>query len=174
MKKVASIAMMMFFLTPCLFTISYADDVTTVEAYNMVCDNTNVYIVDVRTDAEWIWVGHPGPNNTGEGDCLDGKVVNIPFWIEKLGGWPVGNESFIKDVNEFFEDIEDPVLITMCLSGYRGGLSRDLLESEGYEAHNMIHGFQGKRDPDTGYRTVNGWVVDGLPYLYGRSGVYPD
>ena len=54
MKKVASIVMMMFFLTPCLFTISYADDVTTVEAYNMVCDNTNVYIVDVRTDAEWM------------------------------------------------------------------------------------------------------------------------
>jgi rhodanese-related sulfurtransferase len=173
MKKVASIAMMMFFLTPCLFTISYADDVTTVEAYNMVCDNTNVYIVDVRTDAEWIWVGHPGPNNTGEGDCLDGKVVNIPVWLGRPGNWSV-NKSFIEDVNEFFEDIEDPVLITMCLSGGRSKYAQGFLKEEGYvDVYNMLTGFQGSVD-EYGYRNVNGWVVVGHPYNYDPIGVYPD
>lgn len=173
MKKVASIAIIMFFLTPCLFTISYADDLTPEEAYYMVRDYANVYIVDVRTPAEWQWVGHPGPNLKGEGAFLAGKVVNISWWIEKHGIWHVNNDSFIKDVNEFFEDIENPVLITMCRSGHRSGLARDLLELEGYTAHNMLTGFQGDRD-EFGYRTVNGWVIDGWPYTDGRGGVYPD
>lgn len=176
MNKVASIAITMFFLTSCLFTMSYADDmeITPQEAYEMVRDNTNVYIVDTRTDAEWIWVGHPGPNRLNEGAFLDGKVVNISWWIEKHGIWHVDNDSFIKGVNELFEDIENPVLIAMCLSGGRGGMARELLEKEGYTAYNMATGFQGSRDPETGYRTVNGWVSDGLPYTDGRGGVYPD
>lgn len=173
MKKVASIAIMMFFLMPCLFTSSYADDISPDDAYEMVTQNSNVYIVDTRTKAEWQWVGHPGKNKADEGKLLSGKVVNISWWIEKKGIWHVDNESFIKDVNEFFENIENPVLITMCLKGHRGGLARDLLVEEGYTAHNMLTGFQGPRDT-YGYRTVSGWVVDGLPYTDGVSGAYPD
>ena len=34
---------------------------------------------------------------------------------------------------------------------------------------NMVTGFEGGSD-GSGYRTVNGWVNDGLPYTYSGAG----
>jgi rhodanese-related sulfurtransferase len=59
----------------------------------MATSDPNAYILDVRTEAEWQWVGHPGPNKLGaadpnkleEGAGLRNKVVNISYQIEKDG-----------------------------------------------------------------------------------------
>ena len=164
----------MFLLTPFLCTSSYAyDEISTGYAYDMATSDDNAYILDVRTEAEWIYVGHPGPNRCDEGALLTGKVVNISYkiWKKKI---EIVNPSFVSDVKDLFEDKDDIILIVMCRSGSRSVAACLLLEAAGYaNVYNMTTGFQGGRD-DYGYRTENGWVFDELPYTDGGAGRYLD
>ena len=143
------------------------DDVTPTEAYAMATTDANVYLLDVRTEGEWTWVGHPGENRLGDGAALAGKVVNISYKIDHKNEFVI-NPSFISDVDELFESNPNVELITMCRSGKRSRDAAAALESAGYTAHNLASGFEGSSDAK-GYRTVNGWKVDGFPYT--TSGV---
>ena len=42
-----------------------------------------------------------------------------------------------------------------------------------FNVYNMVTGFQGGKD-ERGCRTINGWVVNGLPYKISSSGGYAD
>ena len=166
MKRIALsltiIAVLSFIVTT---SVSAFDDVTPTEAYNMVLNDTHTYILDVRTLEEWQWVGHPGKNRLEEGAELDGKVVNIAVKITNKNEF-IENPSFLNEVNEIFSEVKDEVtFITMCRSGKRSQRAAELLELEGYTAFNMVTGFEGGKD-ERGYRTVNGWREDGLPYSY--------
>lgn len=144
-------------------------DITPAEARAWAASDTNVYILDVRTEAEWRWVGHPGKNKLGDGDDLVGKVVNIAYMIDTKGGFAV-NPSFVSDVAEVFASNPDVVLITMCRSGQRSIAAALALEAVGFaNAYNMVTGFEGGSD-SLGYRTKNGWKVDGLPYTTSGAG----
>jgi len=144
------------------------ENVSPAQAYATASTDANVYILDVRTAAEWQWVGHPGADKAGEGAGLAGKVVNISYEIDQKGNLVV-NPSFLSDVAEFFGNAPQVVLITMCRSGSRSAKAAALLEAAGYQAQNMVTGFEGDKD-SFGYRTVNGWKVDGLPYNFSGTG----
>ena len=174
MKKVASITIIMFCFTLFFGVSSYAyDEISSDDAYEMATTDANAYILDVRSEAEWIYVGHPGSNKLDEGEDLAGKVVNVSYKIWKKKLFTV-NPSFVSDVKDLFEDKENIILIVMCRSGKRSVDAAVDLETAGYEkVYNMTTGFQGERD-QYGYRTVNGWVIDGLPYADGGKGRYLD
>lgn len=148
------------------------EDVTPQDAYTLATTDATVFILDVRTPAEWLWVGHPGANKLDEGAALAGKVINISYKIDYRGGLII-NPSFTEDVAEMFEGVDNPTLITMCRSGKRSVAAATLLEANGYAALNMVTGFQGGKDA-AGYRNVSGWAVNGLPYSYSSTGVYAD
>lgn len=148
------------------------EDVTPTQAYNLATSDPNVYILDVRTDAEWNWVGHPGADKLGNGAALNGKVVNISYKIDYQGTF-IDNPSFMSEVDEAFESNPNAVLITICRSGKRSVAAAELLEANGYQAMNMLTGFEGGKDI-YGYRTVDGWANDGLPYAYGAAEAYSD
>jgi len=151
------------------------DNVSPADAYTLATTDPDVYILDVRTADEWVWVGHAGMNKMGYGAELSDKVVNISIMIVKAGEW-VTNPSFLTDVAEMFEGTGF-TLITMCRSGDRSLKAAAKLEMNGYSVLNMLTGFEGKTDSD-GYRTVNGWKVDGLPYRFSSprtfDGAYMD
>ena len=168
MKKLISILSIAIFCTLFASSAFAFDDVTPSEAYSLATSDANTYIIDVRTLSEWQWVGHPGANKVDEGDELNGKVVNISYKIEKKGALIV-NPSFMNEINELFASNPDVTLITMCRSGKRSVAAATLLEEAGYTAKNMATGFQGGKDV-FGYRSVSGWVNDGLPYSYSGAG----
>lgn len=168
MKK--SVLVVTLFMLVALFAVpSFAFDVISpTDAYDEAINDPGTYILDVRQGTEWKWVAHPGPDSLGVGAGLAGKVVNIPSMIEKKGKMML-NPSFLSDVNERFGG-QDVVLITMCRSGFRGGRAADLLEANGYTAINMLHGFEGDKDEGGYRRSVNGWIVEGLPFTYVGAG----
>jgi rhodanese-related sulfurtransferase len=169
MKKMFLMVAMVLSLTLVAAASSLAfDNVTPSDAYALATSSPDFYIVDVRTLAEWQWVGHPGKNKAGEGAALEGKVVNISSMIEKKGVL-IDNKRFLKDVEDLFEDKCDAVLILMCRSGGRSAAAAALLEAKGYNVLNMTTGFEGGTDAN-GYRTRNGWKVDGLPYTFAGEG----
>jgi rhodanese-related sulfurtransferase len=155
------------------FSAQAYEDVYPSYAYEMALNNANTYIVDVRTDAEWRWVGHPGVNLMGEGAGLDDKVFNISFKIFKKNNF-IRNPSFVSDIKEIFQDKANVTLITMCKAGSRSKDAAAALETAGYNSvYNMVTGFEGEKDA-YGYQTVNGWKVDGLPYKISGTGEYDD
>lgn len=154
-------------------TLSLAvENIDPSSAYALAASDPNVYILDVRSAAEWQWVGHPGKNKAGAGAGLAGKVVNIAYQIDYKGEFVV-NPSFLTDVAEIFGSTPNVTLITMCRSGHRSSLSAALLEAAGYRVMNMVTGFEGGTDA-SGYRTVNGWKMLGLPYSFSGLGAYAD
>lgn len=152
MKKLYSLVIGIALVVTAATTSSAFDNMTPVDAYNAAVDN-GAYILDVRTDAEFIWVGHPNVEN----------VLNISYKIEKKGVF-ITNPSFISDIDEIFGAYKDTHFITMCRSGKRSVDAALALEAAGYtNVSNMLDGFEGGVKDEYGYRTVNGWKNSGLP-----------
>ena len=131
------------FLIPAYPAFSF-DQIAPKDAYNLVVEHDNVYILDIRTQAEWQWGGHPGVNMFGEGGDLEGKVVNITFKVDcgVVGEAPDRNWDFEDDVFAEF-DPNDVILITMCRGGPRGVAAAKVLEKYNYQVMNMAGGFEG-------------------------------
>lgn len=128
-------------------------NLTPQEAYDAVINNDDVYILDVRTDGEFIWVGHPNIEN----------VVNISYKIEQKKQW-ITNPSFVSDVDSIFGAVKNTHIITMCRSGQRSVDAAIVLENAGYtNVSNMLDGFEGGGKDQYGYRTINGWKNSSLP-----------
>lgn len=166
MKKLMMVLAVAFFCTVCASSVFAYEDLTPSEAYELATTNPNAFIIDVRTDEEWTWVGHPGANKLDEGAELEGKVVSIEHKKVNRNGELVINRRFVKEVNCTFDDDREVILIMMCRSGGRSVEAALRLEEAGYtNIKNMVTGFEGGKDV-YGYRTVNGWRNDGLPYKY--------
>ncbi len=147
------------------------DNIYPSDAYVAATSDPYTYILDVRTNSEWIWVGHPGTDKQGNGAGLTGKVVNISWMISDDREW-FKNPDFLDDVADMFKDNKDITLITMCRSGSRSAAAAAYLEANGFKVKNMIEGFEGGKDM-YGYRTINGWkngyAAEGYPLPYKTS-----
>lgn len=111
------------------------------------------YIVDVRSVAEYVLVGHPA------------MAVNIPisFWDERQREF-VPNDNFLKDLKSRFKP-EDR-LIFMCRGGGRSMQAAKRALGAGFQkVLNITEGFEGPSD-EKGYHTKGGWKNSGLPYTY--------
>lgn len=170
MKRETLIIMTILMVTAPMAALAY-EDVSPSDAYYMATTEDNTYILDVRSQAEWDWVGHPGANKLGDGVELEGKVINISYMIEYKGEFII-NPSMLSDIQNMFPEPEEVTLITMCRSGGRSVATAMILENAGYPyIKNMLTGFEGSKDA-SGYRNVNGWKIDGLPYNYSGEGYH--
>lgn len=145
-------------------TQSYAGDVSPQEAYTAVTtsphESTDAtargVLVDVRTRAEWTFVGVPV---LPEGDD--------PLYVE-WSTWPEGavNGQFLDQLRAAGVTEEVPVYF-LCRSGGRSKAAAEAATAAGLgPAYNVIGGFEGAHDTD-GHRTVGGWKNDGLPWRQG-------
>ena len=71
-----------------LTAVSYAGDITPQESWTLLNDHPDAVLVDVRTDAEWRWVGVPD---------LSGLGRDVVF-IEWNRGTGQRNENFVGDL----------------------------------------------------------------------------
>ena len=187
MKNLFGLALATIFLVlGIVLTASAFDNIGPQAAYDMLISE-NTYLLDVRTPSEWHWVGHPGQDKSGNGDFLDGKVINIPF---KLWVYDPNSKEYTEEPNKFFDEevarqfnSEDTIML-MCRSGSRSSNASEELENPShpackrleelgfYNIYNMAGGFEGGKD-ECGYRTLDaGWKNKGLPYNYSDNGIW--
>jgi len=123
------------------------------ESYKRVMDSpSNTFIVDVRTKAEYEFVGHPD---------LPNGVPNVPYKFYPT--WEL-NKDFVEKVKSRYK--MDDTIITMCRSGKRAKVAAKLLLNAGFQnVFYMMDSFEGQKDKK-GHRTVSGWKVNGLAYTY--------
>lgn len=133
--------------------MSYAGDLTSLEAWELLERDENAVLVDVRTQAEWMFVGVPDTSSLG-------KRPVLAEW-SSLGAGP-DPAGFVAAVTE---QVDPGVpIVLLCRSGQRSEAAAHALTAAGYgPAYNVSDGFEGPVGPD-GHRDVAGWRVEGLPW----------
>ncbi len=137
----------------------YAGDVEPAETWRILCENQEAVLVDVRTKAEWGFVGIPNLSEAGKSIILQ-EWVSFPE-MER-------HENFETGLIELMEGIhvkKSSPIFFLCRSGVRSQGSAIALSRTGYEyCYNVKDGFEGPKD-DAGHRGgLAGWKASGLPW----------
>ncbi len=151
MRKVLLILAISIYF-PFLLLSQNVEEISPEKAYQML-KNPSTYLVDVRSIAEYVFVGHPE------------KAYNIPitFWNEEEQRL-ILNDNFIQDIKPIFK--ENDILIFICRSGGRSLRAAEMVSQAGFiNVYSINEGFEGEED-ERGYRTINGWKNRGLSYTY--------
>lgn len=131
--------------------------VTPKQAWEMLQANPKTLLVDVRSNMEFLFVGHPI------------GAVHIP-WIDEPD-WTV-NPHFITEVrqlilggiSEHHDEINVPILL-ICRSGKRSLEAGEALIAAGIRnVHNIGEGFEGELDAQHHRSSLGGWRFEGLPW----------
>lgn len=132
--------------------MTYAGDVTPVDAYKLLEEHPDTVLIDVRTPAELSYVGMPDLAGIGK------RVVAVP-WHPQLTGDQLDEQLTAAGVQSTDQ------LLFICRSGVRSLNAARLATAVGYtRSHNVIYGFEGNLDPAGHRGTLEGWKVDGLPW----------
>ncbi len=132
--------------------LSYAGALLPEEAYALQQAVPGAAMVDVRTQAEWYWVGRvPG--------------AAMIEWTTFPGG--TRNPDFLAQLRSAVPPTNAPVMF-ICRSGQRSHHAAALATEAGYaNCFNVLEGFEGDRDQRNHRNSVNGWRVAGLPWEQG-------
>jgi rhodanese-related sulfurtransferase len=133
----------------------YAGDLSPQDAWNLLESEPSALLVDVRTRAEWTYVG------VADLSPLSKKPVFIEWQ-----SFPEGtrNDRFADEVESLKPGHDTPVLF-LCRSGARSAAAARLMTQKGYtRCYNISEGFEGDPDADRHRGRINGWKVCGLPW----------
>ena len=118
------------------------------EASQFLKHNPNAVLIDVRSEIEFLFVGHPVGS------------IHVP-WNDGPE-WTI-NPDFVAHVKKIANESR-PVLL-ICRSGVRSLDAGKALEEAGFkDVYNVLHGFEGDLDESHRRSSLNGWRHDGLPW----------
>jgi rhodanese-related sulfurtransferase len=131
--------------------LPYAGALTPAEAWEVLQHAPGAKLVDVRTRAEWDWVGRvPG-------------AVEIE-WLSYPGN--ALNPAFAQQLRR--EVDPEALVMFLCRSGGRSDKAARMAAESGYgEAYNILEGFEGDRDANGQRNRVGGWRHAVLPWIQG-------
>ena len=137
------------------------DEVDPAEAYRLLESEPETALIDVRTQAEWAFVGVP-----------DLSALGRPFWPIEWVAFPsmAQNPAFIDELAARTDGKRPARVFFICRSGTRSMAAAQLvaaaLAEQGVAAHctNVAEGFEGDLDRDGHRGRVNGWKMRGLPW----------
>jgi rhodanese-related sulfurtransferase len=134
---------------------SYAGDITPEQAWKLLGENPEAVLVDVRTDAEWRFVGVPDLAS------LSREVVFIE-WNSVDGA---RNDNFVSELAEQLSPATgNRPVIFLCRSGNRSISAAEAATEAGIApSYNVLDGFEGHLDADS-HRGGVGWRAIGLPW----------
>ena len=161
-----------------------AKKILSIEAYDMLNTVPDTYLIDVRTRAEYQFVGHPI------------KAYLFPYMFltnnfakqNESYGYQLGpkNKAFVEEISKVFKKTDN--LLIICRSGRRSPIAAKELKNAGFKnIFNVVDGFEGpefptfqddnrhkfyrqlaKRNKIFGFkhRRHYGWQWWGLPWTY--------
>lgn len=133
----------------------YAGDVLPKDAWAMLAAEPGAVLVDVRTVAEWNFVGVPDLSSLG-------KEPVYASWVVFPTMTP--NPNFASEIKSAVADKETPVLF-LCRTGGRSKAAAIAMTAQGYQrCYNVMYGFEGDKDPSNHRSSVSGWRADQLPW----------
>ena len=138
----------------------YAGDVSCEAAWADLKGSPKAVLVDVRTAAEWAYVGVPSLASIGKSSVLiewdrfpSGELV--PDFVGRLKS----------ALDKAGAGREDPIYI-ICRSGTRSRHAAIAATAAGYRhCFNVEYGFEGRLGPDRHRATGGSWKASGLPWV---------
>lgn len=124
---------------------------TAAEAAEALSADPRAVLIDVRTHAEWTYVGVP-----------DVEGVLTISWQH----YPTGavDPDFVRRVRDAGVDPDRPVFL-ICRSGARSNRAAEALAAAGFtDLTNVSDGFEGDADAHCQRGHLNGWRHAGLPW----------
>ena len=125
------------------------------EAWSLLSSDERAVLIDVRTTAEWNFVGVPVVDDTG-------RELRLVEWNTYPDG--VRNPDFLTAASADLEP-DQPILF-LCRSGARSDAAARAFDAAGFtQTFNVTAGFEG--DLDEGGHRQSGWKHQGLPWRQG-------
>lgn len=127
------------------------------EAFQRLQDDPRAMLVDVRSNMEFLFVGHPK------------GAISVP-WIDEPD-WVI-NPHFAAEVRKLMlggischDDVGCAPVMLICRSGKRSLEAGEVLMKEGFtEVYNIEQGFEGELDEQHHRSSLGGWRYAGLPW----------
>ncbi|MBS1229001.1 MAG: Rhodanese domain protein [Proteobacteria bacterium] len=128
--------------------LPYAGALTPREAFEVWQLAPGAKLVDVRTRAEWDWVGRVP------------RAEEIE-WISYPSNQP--NSHFLAQLKHCVDP--QSLVMFLCRSGVRSHHAASLANEAGYSAcYNVLEGFEGDKDANGQRGKTGGWRHAGLPW----------
>ena len=129
--------------------LPYGGALLPTEAHQLWREAPGATIVDVRTRAEWDYVGRiPG--------AVEIELLSYP------GNRP--NPEFLATLQQQVK--KDAPVMFICRSGGRSHNAALLAMQAGYvQSYNVLEGFEGDKDEHGHRNTRGGWRIAGLPWV---------
>lgn len=133
----------------------YAGDISPKEAWEILNKDPKAVLVDVRTRAEWTFVGVPKLESVNKEPVLVEWQAYPTMQV---------NPEFIQQVATAGADKDAPVLF-LCRSGQRSRAAAIAMTAAGFKkSYNIANGFEGGHDAEGHRGGAAGWKADGLPW----------
>lgn len=142
--------------------VVHIDDVPVKDVWERLRADPKAVLIDVRTRAEWTYVGLPDLSEIGKRPLLvewqtfpDNRVD--PQFKDRLGRM-LTEAGAATDAELFF----------ICRSGGRSKSAAQAMSAAGYSrCRNVADGFEGPLDPNRRRGQAGGWKAAGLPWAQG-------
>jgi rhodanese-related sulfurtransferase len=131
------------------------ENVSPADVWQALSSDPDAQMVDVRTDAEWAYVGFPDLSGLGK------RIATISWQV-----FPAMhvNGGFVEDLRAAGFSPEHR-LYFLCRSGVRSLHAAQAAMDAGFpHSFNIADGFEGPPDAEGHRGTVAGWKVEGLPW----------
>ena len=133
----------------------YAGDVTPAMAWKILGERNDAILIDVRTRAEWNYVGVPDLAG------LDKKPGLVEWQV--FPNMQV-NPDFVDALSKALTDKTVPLLF-LCRSGVRSVAAAKAMSAAGYSTClNVADGFEGPLNAQAKRGVAGGWKAAGLPW----------
>ena len=131
------------------------ENVAPTQTWEALQADASAQLVDVRTDAEWNFVGLPDLDAAGK------NAILIPWQV-----YPTmqRNAGFVDNLKEAGLTPDNKIYF-LCRSGVRSLAAAQAARAAGFpHVFNIADGFEGPPDAEGHRGTTAGWKADNLPW----------
>ncbi|MDH5395130.1 MAG: rhodanese-like domain-containing protein [Gammaproteobacteria bacterium] len=136
---------------------SQVKSISATEGYNLIKSDPRALLIDVRSNMEFLFIGHPV------------GAISIP-WIDEPD-WVI-NPHFAAEIRKLIlggldhdREGHNVPIVLICRSGKRSLEAGKLLLNEGFhDVYNIAEGFEGELNEQHHRSTLGGWRFENLPW----------
>ncbi|MBI1648303.1 rhodanese-like domain-containing protein [Hyphomicrobium sulfonivorans] len=140
----------------------HIEDVPVEEAWARLSKDESAVLIDVRTRAEWTFVGLPDLSGIGK------RVLTVEWQTYPESDVNAGFAERLTQALDAASATKDTELLFICRSGARSRMAAEAMTRAGYrQCRNVADGFEGPLDADRHRGQVAGWKAAGLAWVQG-------
>lgn len=142
--------------------IVHIEDVPVDDVWSRLKEDSTSLLIDVRTRAEWAFVGMPDLSEIGK------RVLTVEWQTSPESRIDAAFPERLAEVLDAAGASKDTELFFICRSGGRSRMAAEAMANAGYRrCSNVADGFEGPLDANRHRGQVGGWKAAGLAWVQG-------